>query len=87
MNMAISPYINMAIRDAYLRPLTFALGGAPPRTFAKRALLIGASVLQRVVRRHFALNARPVLATGMPECDDFKVLASRTVVDEVAGSR
>jgi len=23
----------------------------------------------------------------MPECDDFKVLASRTVVDEVAGSR
>ena len=39
------------------------------------------------VRRHLALNTRPVLAIGMPERDDFKVLASRTVVDEVAGSR
>src|SRR3990172_8562089 len=32
--------------------LTFALSGAPPRTLAKRALLIGASVLERVVSRH-----------------------------------
>ena len=37
--------------------------------------------------RLLALNARPGLATGMPERDDFKVLSSRTAVDEVAGSR
>jgi hypothetical protein len=30
--------------------LTFALSGAPPRAFAERALLIGASVLERGVR-------------------------------------
>src|SRR6266702_6751065 len=32
--------------------LTFALSGAPPRTQTKRALLIGASALERAVRAH-----------------------------------
>ena len=34
----------------FSRVLTFALSGAPPRTQAKGTLLIGASVLERVVR-------------------------------------
>jgi hypothetical protein len=36
------------------RRITSALSGAPPRTLAKRALLIGASVFERVVMRAFA---------------------------------
>src|SRR6266705_5220511 len=37
-------------REVALRGLTFALSGAPPPTQAKRALLIGASALERGVR-------------------------------------
>ena len=46
--------------------LTFALSGAPPRTQAKRALLIGASALERVVRP--VLEPRPLRAR-VPESD------------------
>ena len=65
---------------------TFPFKGAP-RAVVENWMTAPARPLQQIVRRHCALNARPVLATGMPERDDFKVLASRTVVDEVAGSR
>src|SRR5258708_39350531 len=38
--------------------LTFALSGAPPRTQTKGALLIGASALERAVRRHPETSGR-----------------------------
>src|SRR5258708_37189988 len=51
----------IAMDDAlYIRCLTFALSGAPPRTQTKRALLIGASALERVVR----LLTRSILKYG-----------------------
>src|SRR6266705_5854613 len=36
----------------FMRALTFALSGAPPWAQANRALLIGASALERAVRGH-----------------------------------
>jgi hypothetical protein len=42
------------VRRCPSRRLTSALSGAPPLTLAKCALLIGASVLERIVRAHVA---------------------------------
>lgn len=68
----------------FLRGLTFALSGAPPRTLARRALLIGASVLERIVRRHLRSEARASSTpAGMPESDDNNLSSAHVVVDVI----